>query len=234
MESDDDIKRLWAQSKRELEASLRLNTLLLQQSNLERAGSSLGRFSRGLWVELAATLAVVALVGSFAADHVRELRFLIPAVIVDLYAIALVVLTAMELALARSVSYEEPVVAAAGKLERLRLMRVRSTLANLLFAPLMWLPIAIVGMRAFFGADLYAAGWEWLAANLIFGLAVIPGAVFAAKFYRKRLASSSALRALADAVAGSSLIEAANAVDTIRRFTDDGYSVSTGSLTGRS
>ena len=85
----------------------------------------------------------------------------------------------------------------------------------------MWVPLVIVAMQAFFGVDLYAAGPAWLAANALFGLAVIPLAVFAAKRYGSRLREVSALGALADAIAGRSLAAALDSLDAIRRFEEE-------------
>jgi hypothetical protein len=117
-----------------------------------------------------------------------------------------------------AVDYDEPVVAIQRKLEQLRLSRIRTTLATLLFAPLMWVPLLIVGLRAF-GVDLLAVtSASWLAANVLFGFAVIPLAVFVARRYGQRLGQSTLMRSLADEVAGRSLIAALNSLDTIRRF----------------
>ena len=224
----DEVKTLWAQAVRKLDASMRLNTLLLQRSNLRKAETSLKRLSAGVTFELVANVLAVVVLGAFAADHVGEPRFFFAAVLVDVYAVALVVVAARTLAAIHALDYDEPVVALTRKVQALRLLRIRTTLATLLFAPLMWLPIAIVALRALFGVDLYEAGWAWLAGNALFGLAVIPVAVFVAKRYGERLSSRASIRALADTIAGRSLSEALESLDSIRRFAEDDYSVSTG------
>lgn len=214
----DELKGLWMQSNRSLEASMRLNTVLLQQWNLRRTETPLKRLARGITFELAVNLIGVALLGCFAAAHVHEARFLVPAIALDLYAIALVVAGARQLAELRGIDYDEPVVAIQKRLESLRLQRIRTTLGTLLFAPLMWVPLLIVGLRGLFGIDVYTLGPEWLAANVLFGLAVIPAAMLVARRFGPRLAVLTSARAFADAVAGRSLASALDSLDSIRRF----------------
>ncbi|HZV77779.1 MAG TPA: hypothetical protein VFF63_08495 [Candidatus Babeliales bacterium] len=214
----EELKRLWAESNRKLEASTRLNTALLRQSNLRTADTSLKRLSRGIAFELVVNVAGIVLLGAFIASHLHQPRFVVPAVALDLYGIALVIAAVRQLAELGAMDYDEPVVAIARRLEQLRLERVRTTFWTLLLAPLMWLPLLIVGMQALFGVDCYAAGLPWLAANVIFGLAVIVAAIFISKRYGPRLGASTPMRAVADAFAGRSLKAALESLDSIRRF----------------
>jgi hypothetical protein len=217
----EELKELWTQSTRRLEASMRLNTLLLQQANLRKASGLLGRFSRGLVIELLVNFVGVVLLGSFAADHVREAPFFIPAVALAIYAIGLLIASVRQILEIHAVDYDEPVVAIQRKLEQLRLRRIRTTLATLLFAPLMWVPLLVVVLRAF-GIDVYAlTSATWLAANVAFGFAVIPLAVFVARRYGRQLGQSTLMRSLADEIAGVSLVSALNSLDTIRHFEEE-------------
>lgn len=215
---NDELKTLWAARSRELEASMRLNTALLQQWNLRAVDTSLKRLAWGVTFELILNLPAIVLLGVFMAAHVREPQFLIPAIALDIYAIALVVAGGRQLAEIGALDYDEPVVAIQKRLEALRVRRIRITLATLLFAPLMWVPLLVVGARGLFGLDVYAAGPLWLAANLLFGLAVIPIAIAIANRYGARIAQHTAMRRLADAIAGRSLVAALDSLDSIRRF----------------
>lgn len=218
----DTVKTLWQESNRKLEASMRLNTLLVTQSNLNRADAALRRLGRGITFEVVANLAAVFFLGWFAAGHVRELRFFVPAVLLDLYWIALVAGGVRQLVELRSLDYDEPVVAIVQRLQRLRLARIRTTLGILLLGPLMWVPLLVVGARAIFGVDIYAVtSPAWLAANALFGLAVIPLAIFIARRFGARLERRSWMRALADEIAGRSLTAALDDLAAIRRFTEE-------------
>ncbi|HEY6327454.1 MAG TPA: hypothetical protein VIW73_13200 [Candidatus Cybelea sp.] len=189
---------------------------LMEQS--ERRLAPLQRLKRGIVAELALNLVGLILIGSFAADHAREPRFLIPAVALGAYAVGLLIAGVRQIVAVAGVDYDEPVVTIQKRLEALRLLRVRTTLAVLLFAPLMWVPLLIVALRGFFGVDAYAINPAWLGANVLFGLAVIPAAVFLARRYGERLGW---MRGLTDAVAGRSLAGALDSLDSVRRFERD-------------
>jgi hypothetical protein len=218
----EQLKVLWNESNRKLEAGTRLNTRLLQQWNLRKVDTSLKRLARGITFEIVVNLAGIGLLGWFAADHVAEPSFLIPAVMLDIYAIALVIAAARQLFELNKLDYDGPVVEIAGRLQRLRVARLRTTMWTLLFAPLMWLPLGIVAMRGLFGVNIYAASPAWLTANLFFGLAVIPIAIFIARRFGERLGRSTAARALADEIAGRSLAKALDDLAAIERFGGEG------------
>ena len=215
----DELKELWTQSNRKLEASMRLDTLLLQQGNFRKADSSLKQLSGGIAFELAVNFIGILLLGSFAANHFYQARFLIPAVALGVYAVALLVAGIRQLVEINGVDYDEPVVAIQKKLQQLRVRRIWATIGTLLFAPLMWVPFSIVVSRGLFGINLYAAaGAGWLLANAALGVAVIPLAFFIARRYEAKLEGTSPLRALADEIAGRSLMRALDTLDTISRF----------------
>jgi len=215
-----ELKRLWQENARQLAASLRLNAMLMQRANLGKVETTLGRLARAIAFELVLILAGIVLVGWFGA-HNPQPKFLVPAAMIDLYAVAMVVANARQLAVLKSIDYDEPVVAIQQRVEALKLLRIRTTLGALLFGPLMWLPFFIVGVRLLFGGDVYAAaGPEWLIANALFGLAVIPMAILLARIAAPRLHRSGALRRLADDVAGRSLASALHDLAALRRFAD--------------
>jgi hypothetical protein len=219
----EELKELWNRSNRKLEASSRLNTLLFAQLNLRKADTSLKRLARGITSELVVNLVGVCLLGWFASDHLREPRFLIPAAMLDVYAIVLAVAGARQLFELRSLDYDEPVVAIQDRLRRLRLARIRATMGTLLFAPLMWVPLLIVATRGFFGIDIYAvASPAWLAANVLFGLAVIPIAVVIARVFGPGLERATPVRFLADQIAGRGLAAALDDLAALRRFAEEG------------
>jgi hypothetical protein len=218
----EELKALWNESNRKLEASLRLNSLLFAQWSLRKADTSLRRLGRRIAFDLIVNLIGIALLGWFAADHVAEPKFLVPAALLDVYAIALLVAGARQLFELRSLDYDEPVVAVQSRLQRLRLARIRATMWTLLFAPLMWLPLLIVTSRGLFGLDLYAAASPaWLAANAIFGLAVIPLAIAIAKRHGSNLERARPMRFLADEIAGRSLAAALDDLAALRRFAEE-------------
>lgn len=170
----EDLKSVWNEYDRKLTASMRLNTALLQRANLGLVETSLHGMSRELVVELILNAGAILLLGSFAAYHIAQARFAIPAIVLDVYAIAVLVGNIAQLAQIHSIDYDEPVVAIQQRLQRLKIQRILTVKWLLLSAPLMWVPLLIVGLRAL-GVDAYAAfGARYLIVNVLFGVAVIP------------------------------------------------------------
>lgn len=219
----DELKAIWQNNEAHFERTLQLNAELIEERRLRESGRHLRRLTAGITLEAAFNLVAVLAIASFAADHVREPRFFVPALLLAAYAIAIFAANVRQIVDLRSIDFAEPVVGVARRLETLRLRRIRTTLATLLFAPLMWAPLAIVAARGFFGIDLYAvADPRWLTANGLFGLAVIPAAIFVARRFGQRLRESSLGRALADEIAGRSLAAARDDLAAIGRFAENG------------
>jgi hypothetical protein len=110
-------------------------------------------------------------------------------------------------------------VTVARAVDRLRLLRARAAMWTVLFAPLMWPPLAIVALRGFFHLDALAEfGLPWLAANVAFGLAVLAGALVLARRYGKNLPPSSPLRRAFDNLSGSAVRVAADSLDALVRY----------------
>ena len=100
--------------------------------------------------------------------------------------------------------------------------RLRVNRGLLLLSPLLWTPLAIVAAKGFLGVDLYRAfGPAWIAANLAFGLAVIPLAIAIARRFSARFENSPLLQHLADDIAGRSLASATRQLEDIRRFEEE-------------
>lgn len=219
----EDFKQLWNEYDRKLEAGLRLNTLLLQQANLGRVKGSMRAYARGFVFESIVNAIGILLIGSFAADHVAEARFLIPALVLGIFAILLVAESIRQMVAAQSIDYGEPVVAIAKELEQLRIKRSSIVKWTLLAAPLLWVPLLIVCLRGFFGVDAYAAlGTAYLAVNLALGICVIPLGLWVSKRYADRFERSSLVRSLMDDLTGRSLMAALDSLNTIRRFENEG------------
>ncbi|MDQ6924708.1 MAG: hypothetical protein M3154_00540 [Candidatus Eremiobacteraeota bacterium] len=219
----EDFKQLWNEYDRKLGASLHLNTLLLQQANLGATKSSMRTVVRGLVLELIVNMIAVLLIGSFAAVHVAEAHFLIPSLVLGVYAILLVAESIRQMVAIHGIDYEETVVAIAKKLEQLRIKRISTVKWTLLTAPLLWMPLLIVCLRGFFGVDAYdALGAGYLAANLALGMSVIPLGLWVSRRYADRFERSSLARSLMDDVTGRSLLTALDSLRTILRFENEG------------
>ncbi len=218
----DELKRLWQEQDRKLDASLRLNRRLLEQSVLAKAAASLRRLDRLLWLELVLDLVPVVWLGSFLADHIGQPRFWIPAAALDAFAIGTVVALAREAFGIRSVDYAAPIVEIQRQIEGVRIRRIRATQWTLALSPLLWTPLLVVALKGFLGVDAYAAlGGAFLAANVLFGLGVLGLAVWISRRRAERWTGSPMARRLGRALAGQSLADAEAFLGSLGRFAAD-------------
>jgi hypothetical protein len=215
----EELNTAWRELDRRLESSLALNRSLFKELKLVRARSALGGLAGRLWYELISGVVAALLVGSFLAGHQHEPRFAIPAIVLEAAAVLTISASAWQIALVYQLDYSAPVVAIQHELAVLRLWRVRVTRWVLLLAPLLWTPLAIVAAKALLDFDVYRdVGPPWIAANLGFGLAVIPLGFWLANRRAARAARSPVLKHLADDIAGRSLNIATGLVNEIARF----------------
>jgi hypothetical protein len=217
-----DLKNRWAEYDRKLEGSLRLNTRLLREVNLSRVDSALKRLSRLLVFELLVDLGAVVALGMFIAGHAGEVRFLAPALLLGVCAVAFVIRSIRQLTALHSLDYSAPVVAIQKQLTALRIERIRVTKWVLLLSPLLWTPLLIVALEGLLGVDAYLfLDGSWLAANLLFGLAFIPLMLWAARRFASRWQGSPLVQSLMDDLAGRSLVAATGFLSELSRFENE-------------
>jgi serine/threonine-protein kinase len=218
----DDLKTAWRELDRRLDRNHALNLRVLKELKLDGTRSALRGLARLLVFELAVSVVAVLLVGSFLADHLGEPAFAVSAVVLHAVSLFMIVAAARQLAWIDRIDYSASVAAIQRDLARLRASRVRTVRWLLLLSPLLWTPLAIVAAQGLLDVDLYRDfGIAWVAANLAFGAAFIPLAVWIARRCGGWLDASPALRRLVDDVAGRSLVRAKDLVDEIARFEEE-------------
>lgn len=215
----DELKEQWQKLDARVQLGLRVDARLLREVTSARTQTFVGgEVWRRMPLLLLDVLAVVWL-GSFAADHVHELRFFVPAVALMAFAVFVLAAGVRQLALLRGVDYSAPVLRNQRQLGQLRLERLRLTKLALLAAPLLWTPLLVVALEALFGVDAYRlfGGW-YLVANLLLGVAAIPLLLWLARRYGERLAGRPLLKRLADDVAGRNLTAALDHLAALAAF----------------
>jgi hypothetical protein len=214
----DELQKRWATQDAQANRALGLSQRLVRATEFGAARSALERLRSGLLVELVLGAAALIGLGSFLASHFGDVRFALPAAVLDLAALGTFGATVRQRALAAEVDEDGPVVVSQRRLEALRVLRIRTTQVVLLLAPLLWTPLLVVGLRAF-GVDAYQVlGTAYLAANLAFGVAFAVLVLWASRRYGPRLRGSPLLQRLARDIAGASLTEALRRLDSIAAF----------------
>ena len=218
----DNLQRLWEEQNRKLDTSLRLNTRILNQSVLRKAEAATRRLSWLLMIELPLDALLLFGLGSFIAQHVTDMRFLLPALALHLYVIVLVSSSVRQVIALRGIDYSAPILEIQKRLGALQVERTRVAKWVFLSAPLVWTPLLIVSLKGLLGVDPYAIfSGAWLAANLLFGLAVIALAVWISRRYADRMERSPWIQRLMRDLAGDNLNAALGFVGSLERFEEE-------------
>ena len=211
-----------------LDQIVRLNTTHVRELQLAKTRSSLHWLVPGLVVELLLAIVGVVWAGDFIAEHLREPRFLLPALLVDLSLIAFMGSCIRQLVTIAGLDYSLPVVTVQKQLGKLRILRIRTTKWVMTLSFVLWAPFLIVLFESLFGVDLWQVlavvgdrdepFLRWILANLLFGLAVVLVVLWVSRRYADRMNRSPMIQRLKDDFAGRSLTKALASLDTIVRF----------------
>jgi hypothetical protein len=215
----ENLQEQWADCDKKLDLSIRLSTALLRESRVRQARSALGWLSPFVVADLLINLVLVIALGVFIASHVTSPAFVAPAIVLDVFAIGLVVACIRQLAMLSAIDFSGPIVGAQKSLETLRRLRIRKTMWTLMLAPALWAPLVIVGLEGAFGVNAYVTlGGAWLAVNALFGLAVIPVMAWVSRRYADRMAQAPFVQRLMNDLAGRSLTAATAFLDQLAAF----------------
>jgi len=218
----DELKQHWAEHDRKLETSIRLNQQLAREIYTQRAHSALLRLAAVLSLDAALLLAIVIPLGLFIRNRLAMPRLVWPAAALEILATGALVTLNLQIVVALQSDYEKPITVIQKRLERLRRMRIRYVQGMFLAVMLSWTPAFIVGMEAFLGVDVYRTfDHAWLLSNVLFGLAIIPLAIWLARKYGDRVSGSKFGRKLLDDIAGHNLNEATEFLATLARFEEE-------------
>jgi hypothetical protein len=212
----DEMRQTWAEQDRKLEESIRLNKQLLTAAHLNGARSALQRLTFSLSLGAVVWLAIVAAVGNFTYDHVTMVRLALPAVALDLFAIGMLSATVAQIAGVRRIDYGKPIATIQRRLESLRVLRIRTAQWGLLAGTVVWAPFLIVASKALLGVEGFSVPWLWT--NLVFGLSLIPLAIWLSKKFGDRMGQFPFVQRLMNDIAGRNLNEATGFLATVSEF----------------
>ncbi len=182
-------------------------------------------FAAGLWLELILAIVPVVWLGNFAAGALHAPIAFGSAVVLDVFAILLLVNVAMQVATLYSIRYDGPVTKVQSALERLRVLRLRAARGIFAFAVLAWLPLCVVGLAALFGNDVVRMlDVTWIVVNLLVGIAFIPFAIWLCRLFETRAGLHSAARFFAGTISGSQLNAALASLERIQTFRNEAAS----------
>lgn len=215
----DEMKIKWAEHDQKLDESIRLNWQLMNAVNLNGARSALQRMTGFQVLEALVWFAIVVALGSFIHGHIATLRFALPGVALDLFAIGMLAATIRQVVAARQINCGQPIIAIQKQFESLRVLRIRMVQWGLLAGAVVWAPFAIIASKVLFGINIYSEAWLW--ANVLFGLALIPLTLWLSRKFGDRMGRSPFIQQLIKDIAGDNLSAAAAFVTRISEFEDE-------------
>jgi hypothetical protein len=215
----DEMRAAWQAESRRAEGAVRVNPRALRAQGLRRASGSLTRLSRLLEAEMVLHTLLLLWLGGFLADHWRRPDFLVPGAVLHLSVIALAASLAWQRLWIAGTDLDAPVVHVQQRLRRLQLHRSRAVRWVFAAAPLLWVPLLVVGLKGVLGLDAYAVlAPAWLAANVLLGVAVLAGAAWAAHRRPAWLRHAPWAQRLGRVLAGHNVNEALAALHTLEEF----------------
>ena len=215
----DELKAKWQDHSLQLEQSLRVNRQLLKTTNLSAVDSGLRREAIYAGLEAALWLLISMALGHFLAGHIRMPALALSAGAVDLMSIGMIIASTRRAVGALQVDYGSPVAALQKQVEALRLLRIHTTKWSVLCGALLWVAWCAVLCSALFAIDIYKdARPAWLVANLLFGLALFPAALWVSKKYANRSPGSPFIQRLMNDLAGSNLIAVQISLARLKEF----------------
>jgi hypothetical protein len=199
----DEMKQQWVEHDRKLDQTIRLNRQLLSATHLNGARTALHGMTAFLTVEAVVWLGIMMALGSFVYEHSALPRFAGPAVLLELFVAGMLAATIRQVVAAREIDYFGPIASIQKQIETLRVLRVRTTQWAILAGAVVWAPFVIVAGRFFFGLRVYSAAWLW--ANVLFGLALIPLALWVSERFGDRVRRSPLVQQVMNDMSGHSL-----------------------------
>lgn len=218
----DDLKAGWAERDRLLANAIGLNAALMRETVTARGQDRIRRAGQMRGIGLLVWIAFVAGFGMFLAAHFGDWKFFAPALVLDIWTIAMGVITLRERGALTALDFGEAPLELQQTLAHLRMQRARTVKWAFLTGQLVWwIPFAIVLFKGLLGVDLYTVSAfmpKFLAWNLVGGLVFIPVALLAGKYLGPMIAGSSFSNTVLDAISGRDMAEARAMLGRVRRF----------------
>jgi len=218
----DDLKTEWMARDRQLESQLRMNTLMLRETLLEKHSAKLGSATLGNVFQILFTIPFLAFFGWFIVRHLDQPAFLLPALLLQIWTVVMLGLDIHQRSQLRSLDYGRPVLELQRQVEQIKIARLNTFKWAFLTGQLLWwIPFMLVLFKGLLGVNLYTVSGfmsTFTAWNIAFGIAFIPFALWVSKLLSGRLGGSPRFQKFTDGIAGSDVVVAREFLDKLARF----------------
>ena len=219
----DEMKAAWQVLDQRLERSEAMQSSLRKELSIDRTCSAL----RGwLWlpgIELAISLLPAWLAGGFLADNWTQAIATpvgaVPALVLFVLSVVSAIVSVRQIVSVATIDYAASVLSIQHRLVMVRALRIRLTQLGLLLWLPLWPMFMVFIVQYGLGFGIYRQlNLTWLAANVLFGLALVLVLVRLTRRYGMALARWRPLLTLSDSIAGRKLVSAAAQMDEFARF----------------
>ena len=218
----DDLKTEWMARDRQLETQMRMNTLLLRETLLEKQRANFGSATTGNAFQILFTIPFLAFFGWFIARHIDEPAFLLSAILLQAWTVVMLALNIHQRSQLRGLDYGRPVLELQSQIEQIKIARLHTFKWAFLTGQLLWwIPFVLVLFKGLLGVNLYTVSAfmpTFIAWNIAFGVAFIPFALWASKHLAGRLGGSPWFQKFTDGIAGSDVMVAKAFLGKLERF----------------
>lgn len=218
----EQLREEWAARDEELGKAIRLNTWLARDAWLEKQRAGLARLGPLNWFERATWIVTLVLLGAFLANHYDDMKFFIPALLLQAWTLATGIAGIRQRQAMRELDLGEPLVALQKKFETLKLQRLQTLKWSFLTGQVLWwVPFVIVLLKGAFGVDLYALSDfmpRFMAWNIAAGLLFIPFALWLTDRYGATLRRTKLGERFTDMLAGADIAAARAFLERLSRF----------------
>jgi uncharacterized membrane protein YjgN (DUF898 family) len=227
----DTLQQRWQTQDAKLDQVLSLNRRMLGAMERDKTRGALDGVFKLLWWQFAIDGLAVFLLGYFVGNRLladgqmtaaawdAQFRYLLPAAVLAVGAIAVLASVIKQLAMLYAIDPSKPVSEVQQTIEQLHAHRVWVAKAVILVAPVLWVPIMIVGLQGLLGFDVYALvpkSFIWI--NLVVCGLFVPVVYGLARVYGERAMKYPWVRRLHDELAGRAMVEARERLAELEAF----------------
>jgi hypothetical protein len=224
----EDLRKEWQQRDAQLTEQLRIHNQYLRSTLIDKHLAGIKRLDGMGWLYWIPFIFTVVVLGRFIADNIYEPKFFIPAVLLQIWVIAM---HASQLYLRdalQKLDFGAPVVTVQKQLEAIRQKRLTRFKWGFLTGQIVWwIPLFIIAFKGLFGVDLYQVNDfmpRFMLVNVIAGVAFIPASLVVVRQISTRFQHTRLVKRIVDSLSGQD-IEASQAfLSRVQEFEGQGTS----------
>ena len=217
MNNVQDLTQLWAAQEKQLQQSMRLNTITLKEIKTHKAQHKMRGYAGLNVFSLVVGALMASFSGNFILTHLDALHMVLSGTVALLWSLLIFVGAILQLEKLYTLDYTKPVLEVQHSLNAIRLSALYFLRVSLMILPFYFAYILIF-FDVVFGVDLYvSADGSWLLSQVGFSLLL---GMFAVYLYRQ-LSSENINKPLAKWLMqgfGSQTVEAAEELSQLIKF----------------